>query len=187
MLILTVKVPPRKTRLAAGAIALALAVGVLALAALGGRASSAMAPEDDALTHCLDCLEGFGWEVAETPVSTETGILSTELSQDYLDLQRQAGFDLTDDLGANITRYTFEILNYPTGEAGVLADLLVRDGTVIGGDVRTSGLDGFLHSLNRPAEESGSENSGAVLSRTAPLDVAFSRCKGGRFYSIEIR
>ena len=68
----------------------------------------------------------------------------------YLDLQLEAGLDLSDDLGSTVTRYTFEILNYPTGEQGVLADLLVRNGAVVGGDVRTSGLDGFLHSLNRP-------------------------------------
>ena len=34
----------------------------------------------------------------------------------------------------------------------MLADLLVRDGVIVGGDVRTSGLNGFLHSLNRPSE-----------------------------------
>ena len=49
-----------------------------------------------------------------------------------------------------VTGYTFEVVNYPTGETGVLADVLLREGQVIGGDIRTSDLNGFLHSLNRP-------------------------------------
>ena len=81
----------------------------------------------------------------------ETCTLSSDLSQTYLDLQLEAGLDLSDDLGSTVTRYTFEILNYPTGEQGVLAICWPRNGAVVGGGhVRTSGLDGFLHSLNRP-------------------------------------
>ena len=139
MLIMTVKLPERKKCLAAGALALLLVVGILSLAALRGKASNTLAAEDSGVVLCLDCL-----------VSVETCTLSSDLSQTYLDLQLEAGLDLSDDLGSTVTRYTFEILNYPTGEQGVLADLLVRDGAVVGGDVRTSGLDGFLHSLNRP-------------------------------------
>ena len=150
MLIMTVKLPERKKCLAAGALALLLVVGILSLAALRGKAANTLAAEDSGVVLCLDCLDGFGWEVNPTPVSVETCTLSSDLSQTYLDLQLEAGLDLSDDLGSTVTRYTFEILNYPTGEQGVLADLLVRDGAVVGGDVRTSGLDGFLHSLNRP-------------------------------------
>lgn len=151
MLILTLKLPARKKCIAAGALALLLLVGVLSFAASRGKASGAMAQADQGVTLCLDCLDGFGWEVDPSPVNVESGKLSGELSQDYLNLQREAGFDLSDDIGTSVTRYTFAIRNYPTGEQGVLADLLVRDGAVVGGDVRTSGLDGFIHSLNRPS------------------------------------
>ena len=152
MVIWTVKLPQRKHCILAGALALLLLVGLLSFASGQARSSDALAQQEDTLVLCLDCLEGFGWEVAPTPVSTENFTLDSQLSQDYLALQQEAGFDLSDDLGAVVTRYTFEILNYPTGETGVLADLLVRDGVIVGGDVRTSGLEGFLHSLNRPAE-----------------------------------
>ena len=152
MLIWTVKLPERKKCILAGVLALLLLVGLLSFAGGRGRSSDVLARQEDVLVLCLDCLEGFGWEVAPTPVSTEDFTLDAQLSQDYLALQQEAGFDLSDDLGAVVTRYTFEILNYPTGEQGVLADLLVRDGVIVGGDVRTSGLEGFLHSLNRPAE-----------------------------------
>ncbi len=152
MLIWTVKLPERKKCILAGVLALLLLVGLLSFAGGRGRSSDALARQEDVLVLCLDCLEGFGWEVAPTPVSTEDFTLDAQLSQDYLALQQEAGFDLSDDLGCVVTRYTFEILNYPTGEQGVLADLLVRDGVIVGGDVRTSGLEGFLHSLNRPTE-----------------------------------
>lgn len=150
MLIMTIKLPERKKCILAGVLALLLLVGVLGFAAHRRPASEALSQEDQVLVLCLDCLEGFGWEVSPNPVSVEDCTLDTQLSQDYLALQQEAGFDLSDDLGYVVTRYTFEILNYPTGETGVLADLLVRDGVIVGGDVRTSGLEGFLHSLNRP-------------------------------------
>lgn len=152
MLIMTIKLPERKKCILAGALSLLLLVAILSFTAGRGSSADTLARQDQILIHCLDCLEGFGWEVAPTPVSTEDCTLDTQLSQDYLALQQEAGFDLSDDLGYVVTRYTFEILNYPTGEQGVLADLLVRDGVIVGGDVRTTGLNGFIHSLNRPAE-----------------------------------
>ena len=78
----------------------------------------ALARQDQVLVLCLDCLEGYGWEVSPTPVSTEDCALDPQLSQDYLALQQEAGFDLSDDLGCVVTRYTFEILNYPPGNRG---------------------------------------------------------------------
>ena len=47
-------------------------------------------------------------------------------------------------------RYTYEITNYPTGRTGILANLLIYKNTVIGGEVRSPQLDGFLHGLAMP-------------------------------------
>ena len=47
-------------------------------------------------------------------------------------------------------RYTYEITNYPTGETGILANLLIYKNTVIGGEVLSPQLDGFLHGLAMP-------------------------------------
>ncbi len=110
-----------------------------------------MAGGETGYDACIACLEEFGWQVEPTPVSVEAFTLSQALTEDYLALQTQAGFDLRDDMGCAVTRYTFLICNYPTGEAEVYADVLVRDGAVVGGDVRTSDLNGFLHSLLMPA------------------------------------
>ena len=45
---------------------------------------------------------------------------------------------------------TYEITNYPTGETGILANLLIYKNTVIGGEVLSPQLDGFLHGLAMP-------------------------------------
>ena len=83
-------------------------------------------------------------------MSVEECTLSAQLSEGYLALQREAGFDLSDDMGQTVTRYTFAVTNYPTGETGILADLLVRNGEVVGGDIRSTALNGFLHGLVQP-------------------------------------
>ena len=66
-------------------------------------------------------------------------------------LQADQGFDLTAYCGKRVKRYAYEITNYPTGEQGVQAGLLIYKNTVIGGDVLSPSLDGFLHGLAMPS------------------------------------
>ena len=68
----------------------------------------------------------------------------------YLDLQAQQGFDLTKYRGKRVKRYTYAVTNYPTGESGVQAGLLLYRNTVIGGDVLSNALGGFIHGLTMP-------------------------------------
>ena len=89
MVIWTVKLPQRKHCILAGALALLLLVGILSFASGRARSSDALAQQEDTLVLCLDCLEGFGWEVAPTPVSTEDFTLDSQLSQEYLALQQE--------------------------------------------------------------------------------------------------
>ena len=99
-------------------------------------------------------LESFGWTVKEEPLSIEELSVPQQWNDSYtqyLELQKSQGFDLEPYKGKRIRRYTYEITNYPTGETGVQAGLLVYRNTIIGGDVLSSQLDGFIHGLNRPA------------------------------------
>lgn len=150
MLFLTFKLPPRRIRIPAIIAAATVLIALIFAFAVRGQSAETAAAAESEVRLCLDCLDGFGWQAEPTPVSAETRTLSTELSEGYLALQREAGFDLSDDMGQSVTRYSFTITNYPTGEVGILADLLVRDGAVVGGDVRSSALDGFIHSLKWP-------------------------------------
>ncbi|MCC8182460.1 MAG: DUF4830 domain-containing protein [Clostridiales bacterium] len=112
------------------------------------QAVSGSAPDDIQQTH-RDYLASLGWET-EGPVSTDQVILPEEFTAeygDYLSIQADGGFDLLPYAGETVTRYTYAVSNYPSGEEGVLADLLVLDGAVVGGEIRSSALDGFMIGL----------------------------------------
>ena len=65
----------------------------------------------------------------------------------YLELQAAQGFDLERYAGRRIRRYTYEVTNYPTGESGVQANLMLYRTTVVGGEVLSHRMDGFVHGL----------------------------------------
>lgn len=99
-------------------------------------------------------LKGLGWQVSAQPLTTEEVLIPEEFDEsytDYLALQSQQGFDLSEYQGKRVKRYTYEITNYPTGETGVQISLLVYRDTVIGGEVFTTSLDGFMHGLTMPS------------------------------------
>ena len=103
----------------------------------------------------VDFLRSFGWEVAEEPLATQEMVIPQEFDDSYaqyIDLQRQQGFDLERYAGKRAKRYSYEILNYPSGETGVQANLLLYKTTVIGGEVLSPRLDGFLHGLSMPED-----------------------------------
>ena len=156
MLIITAKV--RRGRIAAVAAAAAVGCGILVTAGLqGGRSAAASAvvspkgvkTNEDRVAY----LESYGWAVSAEPISVEELIIPEEFDEtytQYLALQEGQGFDLTDYRGKRVKRYTYEVTNYPTGEAGVQAGLLIFRNTVIGGDVLSAQLGGFIHGLEMP-------------------------------------
>lgn len=156
--ILTAKV--RKKRLALGVVSLALfcAAAVAITGWLGGRstAASATVPSPKGIKTAEDrvaYLEGYGWLVDPTPIAVEELLIPEEFDQsytDYLALQAEQGFDLTKYQGKRVKRYAYEIKNYPTGETGVQAGLLIYKNTVVGGEVLSAQLNGFLHGLAMP-------------------------------------
>ena len=99
-------------------------------------------------------LESYGWSVSSDPIAVEELIIPEQFDEtysQYLELQASQGFDLTDYCGKRVKRYTYGITNYPTGESGIQAGLLVYKSTVIGGDVLSAQLRGFIHGLEMPA------------------------------------
>ena len=158
MFILTARV--NRKRLAIGAVALVLLCG-LALSAGGphaeqsvGASAAASAPKkiktnDNRIAY----LESYGWQVNPEPLSVEEMLIPEEFDEtyaEYLALQESQGFNLKEYCGKRVKHYTYEITNYPTGETGVQAALLVYKNTVIGGEVLSVQLNGFLHGLEMP-------------------------------------
>ena len=98
-------------------------------------------------------LESYGWQVSADPIAVEELLIPDEFDEtydQYLALQSEQGFDLTKYQGKRVKRYTYEITNYPTGETGVQVGILVYKNTVVGGEVLSSQLDGFIHGLSMP-------------------------------------
>lgn len=101
----------------------------------------------------LAYLHALGWEVeGEQEESVTLPAVFDSSYRDYLALQQECGFDLVPLAGETVTRYCYTILNYPTGEKNVRLDLLVYQGSIVGGDVRTAALNGFMRSLLRNEE-----------------------------------
>ena len=158
MLIVTARLPRRKLAFSVAAAALvccaALALNFGGDAAQAAMTSSLPSPKgvktnEDRVAY----LEGYGWQVAQEPLTTEELMIPEEMDEsydDYLSLQSGQGFDLEKYAGKRVKRYTYEITNYPTGEAGVHANLMIYRNAVIGGEVLSPQMDGFLHGLAMP-------------------------------------
>lgn len=157
MFIVTAKV--HRGRIAAVAAAAAVVCGVLVAAVSllnlrGAAVSTAASPkgvksEEDRVAY----LESYGWTVSGGPVAVEELLIPEEFDEtytQYLELQSAQGFDLSEYRGKRVKRYTYEITNYPTGETGIQAGLLIYRNTVIGGDVLSPELGGFIHGLEMP-------------------------------------
>lgn len=160
MLIVTAKLSRRKLALwgaaAAGLLCCALllrsAAGQPALSVESGVVSpKGMKTNEDRIQY----LSGFGWQTAPEPIAVEELLIPDEFDesyQDYLSLQAEQGFDLTRLAGKRLKRYTYQILNYPTGQQDVQVNLLIYKNTVVGGEVLSSRLDGLLHGLAMPTQ-----------------------------------
>lgn len=140
-------------RKAAAAAALALSLGLCAFAGQLQHSQLPTSGQANAVEIlCEHTLTSFGWETSGL-VSQEQVTLPETFGptyKDFLALQEDAGFHLSPYAGKTVTRYTYGIQNYPTGEDHVLADLLVYNQVIIGGDIRTASLDGFMTSLRYP-------------------------------------
>ncbi len=64
--------------------------------------------------------------------------------QNYNSLQQAAGFDLLPYMGSNATVYTYGVKT-PEGYTGdTVVNLIVYKGRIIGGDISSCALDGFM-------------------------------------------
>ena len=152
MLIWTAKFSRKK------AVAAVITMGVVmaALIILMGRMPSEGPDEAPLLPdkpQRVAYLQSLGWEVETEPVETLQFLLPDTLAEPYLSynrLQTAQGFDLAACCGKQVSRYTYTVTNYPSGDSGVLAGLLIYRNTVIGGDVLSTDLGGFIHGLARP-------------------------------------
>ena len=153
MFVMTAKLS--KSKLIAAGVLLLAAIVLIIVLACSGSDSVPNAPMGASNDERVAYLATFGWSVNAEPTETQK-VKIPEAADDrvfarYNDLQKSQGFDLTDYAGKEVMRYVYEVLNYPNATDPVYASVLVCDGYIIGGDVLSSQLDGFIHGLEMPS------------------------------------
>ena len=101
----------------------------------------------------IKCIEQFGWEVDGDVLEYEEILIPSPLGavyEEYNALQKEIGLDLTQHQGETAMRYTYAVKNHPDADGRqVRADIIVKDGKMIAGDIMVTALDGYMHALNR--------------------------------------
>ena len=111
----------------------------------GGPGSRAATTEDR-----VRFLAACGWEA--DPSSEQEQLIHIPeafppVYEDYNALQLSQGYDLRDYAGEDCTLYTYDVTNWPDETQTVLANLYLFRGRIIGGDVHSTNLDGFMIGL----------------------------------------
>ncbi len=92
----------------------------------------------------------MGWQVSVEPIDVREVTVPSEWNEvfsQYNAIQMQQGFDLDDFRGKNVTIYTYEVYNYENKPENIIANLMVYENKLIGGDVSCTELGGFIQGL----------------------------------------
>ncbi|WHH56890.1 DUF4830 domain-containing protein [Petroclostridium sp. X23] len=99
----------------------------------------------------INFLKQFGWEVEEKPIE----IMEVQIPEkfgsvytNYNKIQQEIGLDLEVYKGKRVKRYTYKVINHPVyNNDDVRANMLIYKDSVVAGDIMTTAIDGFMHSL----------------------------------------
>lgn len=94
-------------------------------------------------------LNKLGWEIDTSSEEEHEILLPREFDgvlAEYSKLQTKQGYDFASLGGLTCRQYCYVVTNYPS-ESTVYAVLYIRNGRVIGGDIHSDELDGFMHGI----------------------------------------
>jgi len=97
-------------------------------------------------------LSQFGWQASGEPVEVRSVTVPAEFDKvfaAYNEIQKAQGLNLLKYRGKEVTRYTFSLTNYPDYTGTVYANVLVYRNRVIGGDICSADVTGFVHGFER--------------------------------------
>ena len=148
-----------------GVVCVALTVLITLIAFVPTYAISSQTsatPGDTAVSYSYDkvksaddvvsFLSQFGWEVATKPVEVKTVTIPAEFDKifaAYNEMQKEQGLNLSKYKNKEVTRYTFAVTNYQGYNGTVYANVLVYRSRVIGGDVCSADVSGFVHGFEK--------------------------------------
>lgn len=97
-------------------------------------------------------LSQFGWTVDGATAQSAKVTIPDEFDKvfaAYNEIQKSQGLDLSKFKRKELTRYTVEITNYNGYEGTVYANLLVYRNKVVGGDICSADVKGFVHGFEK--------------------------------------
>lgn len=100
----------------------------------------------------INFLKQFGWEVNAQAIKEQEVLIPAEFDKifaEYNEIQRKQGLDLSAFKKKSVMRYTYTVTNYPNYDGEVQVNILVYRNTVIGGDVCSADVNGFVHGFER--------------------------------------
>ncbi|MDR1629973.1 MAG: DUF4830 domain-containing protein [Oscillospiraceae bacterium] len=172
----------KSTKLKLGLLVALVVIAALVLFWVAGRDSNVLS--DPTVNYSaknaeerLAFLAQFGWEVGEDPIEVAEVVIPAEFDNvysQYNEIQTEQNLDLKPYANARVKRWTYSVKNYPgvDDNAGIRANLLVYEGRVIGGDICSVALDGFMHGfLNEdvaPAKNTKAETTKAEATKEKP-------------------
>lgn len=104
----------------------------------------------------LAFIEQFGWNVEKDPLETVEVSVPRDFDNVYLgynEMQKEQGLNLAKYKGKTVTRYTYKVNNYPDYDGTVYLSMLVYKNKVIGGDVCSADVNGFVHGFEAPVKQ----------------------------------
>ena len=133
-------------------IAIAVVLAIIVLICSGGSGSGLTTTEKR-----VEYLASLGWEVDASSETAKEIVLPETLGgvlAEYNELQKQQGFDLSRFRGKQVSRCSYEVLNYPGQKEYIRANLLIYNQEVIGGDICSIYAEnGFMHGFSLPEQE----------------------------------
>lgn len=93
-------------------------------------------------------LKQYGWEIDSSDETVKDTVIPNvfdNVYEAYNSIQVSQGFDLSEYKGKAVKLYNIKVNNYPKNSEYVYATLIVLDGVVIGGDIHSTELNGFMH------------------------------------------
>ncbi|MBE6907748.1 DUF4830 domain-containing protein [Marasmitruncus massiliensis] len=158
MFTISVRITKKQIAVAAAVFIIALAGGIGVNAALSKLSAAPPKETTEAVKiekaagktndQRVEFLKSFGWEVNPEEVEIMEVLIPKEVDEvfaNYNDIQKQQGCDMSKYAGKRCKRYSYTVLNYPDGSEDVRANVIVYNGKIIGGDVCSTKLDGFMH------------------------------------------
>lgn len=101
-------------------------------------------------------LKELGWEIDVTSEDCRNVVIPQSMDgimKEYNRIQQEQGYDLSQHAGEECKQYSYFVTNYPNCSQTVIVTLYIQGKQIIGGDIHTAEINGFMHGLRRESAE----------------------------------